>query len=115
MVVIPAKDADRKQREAGLSGRSDGTERHCRQEDRQFHYSDRQERKPGLPILAQAQHGHRGNSGYNATFSPMQFPLVLPLKYRAISVKEYKAISPKAKAIAGTGSTDLLSSTGIVF
>jgi hypothetical protein len=37
----------------------------------------------------------------------MQFPLVLPLKY--------KVISPKAKAISGTGSTVLLSSTDIVF
>ena len=37
----------------------------------------------------------------------MQFPLVLPLKY--------KTISPKAKAISGTGSTVLLSSTDIVF
>ena len=37
----------------------------------------------------------------------MQFPLVLPLKY--------KAISPKAIAISGTGSTVLLSSTDIVF
>ena len=37
----------------------------------------------------------------------MQFPLVLPLKY--------KAISPEAKAISGTGSTVLLSSTDIVF
>lgn len=37
----------------------------------------------------------------------MLFPLVLPLKY--------KTISPKAKAISGTGSTVLLSSTDIVF
>jgi len=37
----------------------------------------------------------------------MQFPLVFPLKY--------KAISPKAKAISGTGSTVILSSTDIVF
>ena len=37
----------------------------------------------------------------------MQFPLVLPLKY--------KVISPKAKAISGTGSTVLLSSTDIIF
>ena len=39
--------------------------------------------------------------------NPMQFPLVLPLKY--------KVISRKAKAISGTGSTVLLSSTDIVF
>ena len=38
---------------------------------------------------------------------PMQFPLVLPLKY--------KAISPKGKAISGTGSTVLMSSADIVF
>ena len=38
---------------------------------------------------------------------PMQFPLVLPLKY--------KTSSPKGKAISGTGSTVLLSSTDIVF
>src|SRR5215831_14548319 len=37
----------------------------------------------------------------------MQFPLVLPLKY--------KTTSPKGKAISGTGSTVLLSSTDIVF
>ena len=37
----------------------------------------------------------------------MQFPLVLPLKY--------KTISSKGKAISGTGSTVLLSSTDIVF
>ena len=37
----------------------------------------------------------------------MQFPLVLPLKY--------KTIAPKATAISGTGSTVLLSSRGIVF
>ena len=37
----------------------------------------------------------------------MQFPLVLPLKY--------KTISPKGKAISGTGSTVLMSSTDIVF
>jgi hypothetical protein len=37
----------------------------------------------------------------------MQFPLVLPLKY--------KVVSRKAKAISGTGSTVLLSSTDIVF
>ena len=37
----------------------------------------------------------------------MQFPLVLPLKY--------KVIYPKVKAIAGTGSTLVLSSTDIVF
>src|SRR5215831_4464518 len=50
---------------------------------------------------------YRHNSAHGATFSPMQFPLVLPLKY--------KVISPKAKAISGTGSTVLLSSTDIVF
>src|SRR5215469_12973680 len=38
---------------------------------------------------------------------PMQFPLVLPLKYRTIS--------QKADAISGTGSTVSLSSTDIVF
>jgi len=37
----------------------------------------------------------------------MQFPLVLPLKY--------KAVSPKGKAISGTGFTVLLSSTDIIF
>ena len=37
----------------------------------------------------------------------MQFPLVLPLKYKVISLK--------AKAISGTGSTLLLSSTDIIF
>ena len=37
----------------------------------------------------------------------MQFPLVLPLKY--------KVIYPKTEAISGTGSTVLLSSTDIVF
>ena len=37
----------------------------------------------------------------------MQFPLVLPLKY--------KTISPKGKAISGTGTTVLLGSTDIVF
>jgi hypothetical protein len=37
----------------------------------------------------------------------MQFPLVLPLKY--------KVISPKAEAMSGTGSTLVLSSTDIVF
>ena len=37
----------------------------------------------------------------------MQFPLVLPLKY--------KTTSRRAKAISGTGSTVLLSSTDIVF
>jgi hypothetical protein len=37
----------------------------------------------------------------------MQFPLVLPLKYRVIS--------PEAKAISGTGSTVSLSSTDIIF
>ena len=37
----------------------------------------------------------------------MQFPLVLPLKY--------KIISSKGKAISGTGSTLVLSSTDIVF
>ena len=37
----------------------------------------------------------------------MQFALVLPLKY--------KVISPEAKAISGTGSTVLLSSTDIIF
>ena len=37
----------------------------------------------------------------------MQFPLVLPLKY--------KVTSPKANAISGTGSTLVLSSTDIVF
>ena len=50
---------------------------------------------------------YRHQSAHAATFSPMQFPLVLPLKY--------KAISPKANAISGTGSTVLLSSTDIVF
>jgi hypothetical protein len=47
---------------------------------------------------------YRDNS---ATFGPMQFPLVLRLKY--------KTISPKGKAISGTGSTVLLSSADIVF
>ena len=37
----------------------------------------------------------------------MQFPLVLPLKYKVIALK--------AKAISGTGSTLLLSSTDIIF
>jgi hypothetical protein len=50
---------------------------------------------------------HRDNSAHGATFYRMQFPLVLPLKY--------KAISRKGKAISGTGSTVLLSSTDIVF
>src|SRR5215469_6096221 len=50
---------------------------------------------------------YRNNSAHAATFSPMQFPLVLPLKY--------KAIFPKGKPISGTGSTVLLSSTDIVF
>jgi hypothetical protein len=50
---------------------------------------------------------YRDNSAHDATFSPMQFPLVLPLKY--------KAIFPKAEVISGTGSTVLLSSTDIVF
>jgi hypothetical protein len=50
---------------------------------------------------------YRHNSTHGATFSPMQFPIVLPLKY--------KVISPKAKAISGTGSTVLLSSTDIIF
>jgi hypothetical protein len=50
---------------------------------------------------------YRHNSTHGATFSPMQFPLVLPLKY--------VVISPKAKAISGTGSTVLLSSTDIIF
>src|SRR5215472_14594737 len=49
----------------------------------------------------------RDNSAHAATFSPMHFPLVLPLKY--------KAIFPKGKPISGTGSTVLLSSTDIVF
>ena len=49
----------------------------------------------------------RNNSAHAATFSPMQFPLVLPLKY--------KAIFPKGKPISGTGSTVLLSSTDLVF
>ena len=50
---------------------------------------------------------YRHNSAHGATFSPMQFPLVLPLKY--------KTTSRRAKAISGTGSTVLLSSTDIVF
>jgi hypothetical protein len=50
---------------------------------------------------------YRYNSAHAATFSPMQFPLVLPLKY--------KTTSRRAKAISGTGSTVLLSSTDIVF
>ena len=50
---------------------------------------------------------YRDNSANGATFSSMQFPLVLPLKYRVIS--------PKAKAISGAGATVLLSSTDIVF
>src|SRR5215469_13429240 len=37
----------------------------------------------------------------------MEFPLVLPLKY--------KVIYPKVRAISGTGSTLVLSSTDIVF
>jgi hypothetical protein len=37
----------------------------------------------------------------------MQFPLVLALKY--------KAVSPKRRAISGTGFTSLLSNTDIVF
>ena len=49
----------------------------------------------------------RNNSAHAATFSPMQFPLVLPLKYRTIF--------PKVIAISGRGSTVLLSSTDIVF
>src|SRR5215471_14780454 len=59
------------------------------------------------PQRRQAPPAHLRNSAHGATFSPMQFPLALPLKY--------KAISPKGKAIAGTGSTVLLSSTDIVF
>jgi hypothetical protein len=47
------------------------------------------------------------NSAHAATFSPMQFPLVLPLKY--------KVTYPKTEVISGTGSTVLLSSTDIVF
>jgi hypothetical protein len=47
------------------------------------------------------------DSAHGATFSPMQFPLVLPLKY--------ETISSKGKAISGTGSTVLLSSTAIIF
>ena len=50
---------------------------------------------------------YNDNSAHAATFSPMQFPLVLPL--------QYKVIFPKAKATSGTGSTVLLSSTDIVF
>jgi len=50
---------------------------------------------------------YRDNSANGATFSAMQFPLVLPLKYRVIS--------PKAKIMSGTGSTVLLSSTDIIF
>jgi hypothetical protein len=50
---------------------------------------------------------YRHNSAHRATSDPVQFPLVLPLKY--------KVISAEAKAISGTGSTVLLSSTEIVF
>ena len=77
------------------------------QEGRRFPYSDRRKLTPAGGHLRKHGMVYRHNSAHGATFSPMQFPLVLPLKY--------KAISPEAKAISGTGSTVLLSSTDIVF
>src|SRR5215475_413890 len=50
---------------------------------------------------------YRLKSAHVARLSPMQFPLVLPLKY--------KVISPEAKANSGTGFTASLSSTDIIF
>src|SRR5262249_10996113 len=64
-------------------------------------------RSPAGGYLRKHSMVYRHNSAHAPTFSPMQFPLVLPLKY--------KAIFPKGKAISGTGSTVLLSSTDIVF